>query len=198
MTRSRGGPAAITASTAPVDGTSAPKRDDAALAGLYTRFRSPLLRYFMRRGQSEGEAEDLTQQVFMRLLASGTVGEIVHVDRFVFTVAANLLRDRHRSAAHRMEQTFQVLDPISGACPSAEAEERSPERILLGVDALSEVSRTLEQLGEKTRRIFLMHRLDKVKHRDIAELTGLSVSMVEKHVIKAKHCLSQAYGSCPV
>jgi RNA polymerase sigma-70 factor (ECF subfamily) len=173
----------------------APQADQAVVRALDARFRQPLISFFVRRVHDRAEAEDLTQQVFLRLLGSQAVGRLEHAERFVFTVAANLLRDRAKSAARRYEARAPMVDPQLLAEISREAqEERSPERVLLGRETLADVFRTLDELGEKTKAIFVLHRLENMKHREIAELFGIGASTVEKHVIKATLHLARRYG----
>lgn len=164
---------------------------------LDRRFRRPLMSFFLRRVRGYAEAEDLTQQVFTRLLASDTAAGADNIDGFVFTIAANLLRDRGKRAARRYE-ALPGVDPqlLAEICRDAQ-EERSPERVLLGRETLAEVFHTLDELGLKTRDIFVLYRLEKMKHREIAELLGIGVSTVEKHVIKATLHLARKYGPRP-
>ena len=166
-------------------------------ARLDARFRRPLMSYFLRRIHSRTEAEDLTQQVFVRLLATTRtkLEAIDHAEGFVFTVAANLLKDRNRSSAVRYERPMPALDPdLITEIASEAVEDRHPERVLLARESLQGALKTLDALGERTRDIFILHRLENMKHRDIAELFGLSVSSVEKHVIKATVHLARKYG----
>ena len=69
---------------------------------LVSRFRQPLLAYFTRRTSSPAEAEDLAQDLFLRLVGREGLDRIENLDGYVFTVAANLLRDRGRKATARM------------------------------------------------------------------------------------------------
>lgn len=180
----------------------APNRseDESQLAlRLDARFRRPLMSYFLRRVRDHAEAEDLTQHVFLRLLAGrGGLGEIDHAESFVFTVAANLLRDRSRRAFRHLEQPLDTinLDLVNEVVADA-IEARSPERVLLGRESLADALKALDRLGDKTRDIFILHRLENLKHREIAELYGLSASSVEKHVIKATLFLARRYGGRP-
>lgn len=163
---------------------------------LDAKFRRPLNSFFLRRVRDRAEAEDLTQQVFLRLIGSDSTHELEHADRFVFTVAANLLKDRAKSAARRYE--VPSIDPELVQVLSLEAqEERSPERILSGRETLEEVFAMLDELGERTKAIFVLYRLENMKHREIAELLGIGVSTVEKHVIKATLHLACKYGARP-
>lgn len=163
---------------------------------LDSRFRRPLMSFFLRRLGNHAEAEDLTQQVFLRILNSAEGRRIEDAEAFVFKVATNLLRDRHRTALRRRTTDTSSLsdEPISG--PTREfVEDRSPERVLLARESLISVLRALDELGERTRDIFIMFRLENMKQRDIATLYGVSQSTVEKHVVKAMLHLAIRYRS---
>lgn len=159
-------------------------------ARLDRRFRSPLLAYFGRRVKSAAEAQDLTQDVFERLLRSLENRPIVNAEALVFRIAVNLLRDRARRAhAHGVEE------PIP---PEAIAEfadvltvELSPERVVLGESALQEALSALGELGERTRAMFYLYRFEHLKVREIADMYGISPSGVEKQLEKALLHLAQ-------
>jgi len=72
--------------------------DEELRAALDARFRAPLMGYFLTRVKNREEAEDLTQEVFVRLMAIGSLDEIDRAEAFVFRIASNLLRDRGREA----------------------------------------------------------------------------------------------------
>ncbi|MBX3483026.1 sigma-70 family RNA polymerase sigma factor [Phenylobacterium sp.] len=165
-------------------------------SSLDARFRRPLMSYFLRRVGDHAEAEDLTQRVFMRMMSIGDLREIEHVEGYVFTVAANLLKDRGRVAARgaRARTPVPNLD-LAHEVMSELVEDRTPERVLLGRETLSEVLKSLDELGEKTRDIFILFRLENMKQREIAEFYGIGQSTVEKHVLKATLFLARKYGS---
>lgn len=172
--------------------------DAAFMAEMDQRFRQPLMRYFQRRLREPGLAEDCTQQVFLRLAAAGARGtaELDHADRYVFTVAANVLKDRAAKEAQR-RQAFDVGAPehLVETAMAAIAEDRSPERVLLGRERLADVLRSLDELGDRTRDVFVLFRLERMRQREIAELLGLGLSTVEKHVIRATLHLTRKYGA---
>src|SRR5580692_12721017 len=106
----------------------------AAALELDRAFRGPLLAYFLKRVKSRNEAEDLTQEVFVRLLNHPDKNNGQTIDGYVFTIAANLLRDRAKSvaAAHdRRNQSLERLDE-QDAFSASLVEDRSPERVLVG------------------------------------------------------------------
>jgi RNA polymerase sigma factor (sigma-70 family) len=156
-------------------------------ADLDRKFRAPLLAYFSKRVLSRNEAEDLTQEVFVRLLHHPDRHNGQTVDAYVFTIAANLLRDRAKSvsgAYDRASQNVDLLVETNQYSPSL-IEDRDPERVLVGKEAIEDVLEALGELGERTRDVFILARLEAMQHREIAEIYGISVSSVEKMIMKA-------------
>ncbi len=156
---------------------------------LDTRFRGPLMSFFLRRVRDRSEAEDLTQDVFARLLGAVARGRIEDSEAFVFRVAANLLADRARRQARR-GASLPLDAAVADAALVSElarefVEDRDPERVLLGRDGLRSVLDALGELGERTRDIYVLFRLENLKQRDIAALYGISVSTVEKEIMRA-------------
>lgn len=160
-------------------------------AALDARFRRPLMKFFMRRVRDVRDAEDLTQEVFARALNSGDLARVERPDSFLFTVATNLLRDRHRSAVRRGGSGTPGASVTEAAEPQ---EDRGPERVLLGYESLAEVLAALHELSERTRDIFILFRLENMKQKDIATLYGVTPRAVEKHVLKAVTHLARRFG----
>ncbi|MBY8829153.1 RNA polymerase sigma factor [Hephaestia mangrovi] len=153
---------------------------------LDRRYRSVLFGYFLKRVYDRGEAEDLTQEVFARLTRHPDKPQGKAADAYIFVIASNLLKDRaraqvsRRASAHRSwENAFE--NAIN--TPSL-VEDRHPERVLIGRETLDQVLLALGELSERTRDVFILSRLENMRHRDIAALHGISVSAVEKHVMK--------------
>jgi RNA polymerase sigma-70 factor (ECF subfamily) len=150
-------------------------------------FRGPLVAYFLKRVGSRNEAEDLTQEVFMRLVNHPDKNNGQTIEGYVFTIAANLLRDRAKSAATAYRGQTQSLDLLDekDAFSANLVEDRNPERVLVGRQTIQDVLEALAELGERTRDIFILARLENVQHREIAAMYGISVSAVEKMMMKA-------------
>jgi RNA polymerase sigma-70 factor (ECF subfamily) len=167
---------------------------------LVARFRGPLMSFFSRRVGDRLEAEDLTQEVFIRILGRGGAVPIENPEIFIFRIAINLLRDRARRAATHRARDHTSLAVIENDQADEEPvdpaliEDRGPERVLLTQETLTEVMRALDELGARTRDIFLMARLERMKRRDIAALYGMTVSGVEKHLGRASVHLFRKFG----
>lgn len=155
-----------------------------ALMAQLGNYRPALLAYFGRRVRSAAEAEDLTQDVFERVLRSLERGPILNAEALVFRIAVNLLRDRARRAqCHGIEEPL----PSDGVADFADGltEGLSPERVVVGERTLQEALSALDELGERTRAMFYLYRFENLKVREIAELYGISVSGVEKQISRA-------------
>lgn len=162
-----------------------------SLEALDRRFRPALMAFFARRVGSRSEAEDLTQDVFVRL-ASGGASQLDHADAYVFQIAANLLRDRSRRLAVRASHADSVkADEIErGAMPDG-------ERIVIGKENLQSVVAALNELSHRTRDIFLLSRLERIPHAQIADMYAISVSAVQQHIVKATKHLAERIGERP-
>jgi RNA polymerase sigma factor (sigma-70 family) len=178
MTQSKSGPdAGIDAA-----GSGAPL----ALRDLFERFRPALHAYFLRRVRNAADADDLVQDVFIRLGRLPPATEIRNAEAFIFHAAVNLLRDRARRArAHR------DVGELSALAFEPADEEPGAERVLEAKVELSRVMAALDALSERTRHIFVLRRLEQVKVEDIAAFYGISISAVEHHITRAQAHLAK-------
>ena len=171
---------------------------EALRARLDERFRGPLMSFFLRRVGDGAEAEDLTQDVFIRLLGAAERQPIEDVEALVFVTAGNLLKDRGRKATRRGEASRGVIDPALVSEVAREfVEDRDPERVLLARESYAEVLAALDELGQRTRDIYVLFRLENMKQKEIAALFGIARSTVEKEVMKATLHLALRCGGGP-
>ena len=173
------------------------EKDD-SFRNINLRYRRALEAYFHRRVGNHAEAEDLAQEVFLRLIPKMRTSDVENKNAYIFKVATNLLRDRARRQKSHCESTHFSIDTLvdgedgpRGPSERSLADERGPERIMLSRERLETLLLALDELGERTRSIFLMFRLENMKQKDIATTLGISVSAVEKHVVKALCHLSE-------
>jgi RNA polymerase sigma-70 factor (ECF subfamily) len=162
---------------------------------LGARFSAPLKSYFLRRIRDPAQAEDLAQEVLLRIIRVNDADLIENPERYVFKAAANLLLDHKRRMLRNPTLRARSLDEASADELVARlVEDRSPERVLLGEATLLEVSRALDELGELTRNVFILFRLENMLQKDIAALLGIAQSTVEKHVMRAMVHLAKRCG----
>lgn len=162
---------------------------------LDTRFRASLLSYFMRRTGNAQEAEDLTQETFVRLIGSHSFEMAEEAQAFVFRVASNLLRDRGRSQTRMRRFGAVPIDAsLADKFEPRLVEDINPERVLIAKENLTEVLACLDELGERTKNIFILFRLEGMKQKEIAAYYGIGLSTVEKHVMAAAVRLAKRFG----
>jgi len=159
---------------------------NSAWNALEGRYRPALIAYFFNRGVSLSDAEDLVQEVFVRVMRTD-LSAVRDVQAFVFHVAGNLLRDRYRRSRTRVDFLVE-LETLGGR----DVEALDPFRRLAGQEQLRLVDRSLSELPSKTRSIFMRARIEGISVADIAVEEGISVRAVHKHVAKAMaHLLSK-------
>lgn len=161
---------------------------------LDQRFRGPLMSFFLRRTRDREEAEDLTQDVFVRLLAATHNGGVRDMEALVFVTASNLLKDRGRKASRRAWAGFEG-NADADALNREFVEDRDAERVLLAKERVSGYLKALDELGSRTRDTYLLFRLEGMRQKEIAALFGISASTVEKEVMKATLHLARRFGN---
>ena len=144
-----------------------------------------LRRYFAKRVPGN-HIDDLIQEVFLRLQAHHANAPIEHLDRYLFTVAASVLTDQARRRAVRHDSAHESFEERHHP-----VEERSPERVLLDREDLDVVMQAIEALPVRTRDVFVLHRFEEMSGSRIAVALGLSVSAVEKHIMRALQILHE-------
>jgi len=157
------------------------------LSALLSQYRPAVRGFFLRRAASASEADDLTQEVFVRILKRAGNGAIDNLEGYLFQAAANLLRERGRQATIRNAAKVVEISPDL----LSEDEVHTPERILLGREAVHLAMQALYELPERTRAVFLLNRFEEMTGPEIARHLGISISAVEKHMMRALGYLRQ-------
>ena len=152
-------------------------------AGSLEAYMPGLRRYFSKRLPA-AEVDDLVQEVFVRIQAHESGAPIQHLDRYLFTTAASVLSDHLRRRAVRHATDHHTLEEFHHP-----VEELTPERVLLDREALQVVVSAIEGLPTRTRDVFVLHRFEEMTCSGIAEQLGMSISAVEKHIMKALRAL---------
>ena len=99
---------------------------------------------------------------------------------FLVKTASNLAVDERRRAQVRRESPIDIGDMLD----ISDGQPLHPE-VLAAQERLTKIMAGLDSLGPRTREIFLLHRIDGLKYREIAAQFDITVSAVEKHIAKA-------------
>jgi RNA polymerase sigma factor (sigma-70 family) len=153
----------------------------AFLNDIARRYRGALNRFFQRRTNSlSHESEDLTQEVFARLARRNASEDIAQVERYLFRTAQNVLIDHHRRGVSRQHSAHVSYDEAAHA-----VEDFSTEHVLMAREQVEAVRHCLESLPDLVRMAFVLHRFEDMTYAEIAQRLGVSVSSVEKYMMRA-------------
>ena len=164
---------------------------EAALAELMARYGPALRRYFLKR-VSPIEAEDLVQDVFVAMQVRGGADDVEHVNRYLFRIAANVLARRRVRPTWDWRLGRRSLDDMPDLI-----EEVSPERALIGKQALEQLVVALRDLPPRASEAFLLNRFEEMTYAAVAAHMGISVKAVEKHIKRALARIADAVEPLP-
>ena len=156
------------------------------------------LSFFRRLGAGPADAEDLTQEVMLRLFKSAdryqTSGRF---EAFAFRVARNAWIDRRRKASVRPQAARGGVgdDDQPDPLQQLQSREPSPESLAEGHETQQQLFAALAQLSEGHREAFRLGVLEKIPYSDIASRLGVPVGTVKSRVFHAVRHLRQIIGS---
>lgn len=160
------------------------------LLGAFMDLRPALQRYLMMRGAAVDEAEDILQEVYLKLSAGG-IGSVDQPRAYLYRMTNNHFLLHRRTADRRTRREEDWVDAHSGE-PRELDDQPSAETHLIARQQLAILQGALDALPERTRTIFRRFRLDGEPRRQIAADIGISVSAVEKHLARAYEAITAA------
>ncbi|MGJ5814107.1 RNA polymerase sigma factor [Paludibaculum fermentans] len=148
------------------------------VAKLFEEARDDVYRYLMTLGLHPPQAQEVTQEVFLRLYTTLRKGEEIRNDRaWIFRVAHNLgLRVRSR------ENARAVYDPDLGVNLVDTA--LNPERSVIEREQMSRVHEALKGLSEQQKRCLHL-RMEGLRYPEIGAILGISPSTVSEFLRRA-------------
>jgi RNA polymerase sigma factor (sigma-70 family) len=144
------------------------------------RHSDELLGFFRRQTRGGDEAQDLRQELFLRLSRVPSVGEIADLRAYCFSIARNLAIDFHRRRNTETQLFASAL--FTENAPSLEA---SPELEVSGRQDLGKLTLAVAELPPNLRQALLWARLDGLKLKEIGRRLGVSESMAGRYVSQA-------------
>ncbi len=167
-----------------------------ALRSAYMAKREDLIRYFAARLRSREAAEDLIQDLYVRVSALNVDEDIENPSAYLYRLASNLMLDRLRSEQRSgarddaWRQTHRTVfagqDVVDEASPEQAAEAR---------ERLARTIKAIKELPPRTRRAFELHRLDGLSQEETARSLGVSRKTIEKQISSALRILVKKVGA---
>jgi len=153
------------------------------LQQVFAAARTELACFLQARGLSRDDAEDLLQDLYLKLETSSQ-GPVSEPKAYLYRMANNLAHDRRRSEQSRKRRDGAWLEAQAGS-PAQSHASWNPEEALQARDYLRRVEAMLDKLPERTSLIFRRYRIEGESQTAIANSLGISLSAVEKHLQRA-------------
>jgi RNA polymerase sigma-70 factor (ECF subfamily) len=168
-----------------MDGAGGPERPNDLLDAYLSR-RDDLVRFFAARLRSMTAAEDLVQDLYIRVASLDAHEPVDNPSAYLYRLASNLMLDRLRSdrrAGARDSAWLQGQRLEMGG--ESVADEPSAEQTVAGRQRLAQLARGIADLPPKTRRAFELHKLEGLTQEETAKTLGVSRKTVEKQISSA-------------
>lgn len=148
----------------------------AAFEILYGRWRRPVYRFLVRQCASAGIADELYQDVWLRVVnARRRYTVVARFSTWLFRIAHNRLIDHWRAESRKPVAEMPVADDCeTGPLDNVAApDELQPERLMERKDLAALVAGAVESLPDAQREAFLLHEEGGLTIDEIAVLTGV-------------------------
>jgi RNA polymerase sigma-70 factor (ECF subfamily) len=170
--------------------------DEASFELLLHRYRTPLVNFLYRMVRNREQAEDLAQEVFLRVYRAR--GEYVPTAKFttwLFRIATNLALNSLRD--HRYEKLEDSID-APARTDSEEGDERpldvaethpNIEQHLVEVARSQMIRHAIDKLPEKQRAAVLLHKYQELDYAEISKILSCSESALKSLLFRAYEAL---------
>lgn len=152
--------------------------DKAAI--LYERYKKPIFNFYLRFGIRHEAGQDLTQQVFYRLIHyRHTYQDGYEFRTWIYRIARNIYHDFLKDIQNHtseIKENFDIADE-----PNFDEEQH---QIL---------KKALEQLPTEYKEVIMMSRYEELKYEEIAKVLNISVSLVKVRVHRGLKQLKEIY-----
>jgi RNA polymerase sigma factor (sigma-70 family) len=150
------------------------------LADLFRAHAKPLQRYFRRKGHGVDNAQDLVQDVFVRLARCDFELIKARPGCMVYRLAHFISVDARRRSQLQRQIGLAAWDSLG----DTEVDDAlpSPEQRLVWRQAIARAVAAIQKLPPKGGRAYWLYRVDELSQREIADIQGVSLKTVEKQI----------------
>ncbi|MGD0771372.1 MAG: RNA polymerase sigma factor [Candidatus Solibacter sp.] len=164
--------------------------DDASFGVLLEKHRSSVVHFLYRMVQNHAVAEELAQEVFLRVYRSRSTYEpAAKFTTWLFRIATHLALNSLRDGKN--ERLQERLDDDTGDLPVRQVSDRRPsvEQSMVYQAKLDEIRRAIGTLPQKQRAAVLMHKYEEMEYSQIAKVLSCSESAVKSLLFRAYETL---------
>ena len=164
--------------------------DGASFGVLLEKHRSSVVHFLYRMVQNRAVAEELAQEVFLRVYRSRSTYEpTAKFTTWLFRIATHLALNSLRDS--RKEKLQEYLDADTSDLPARQVPDRQPnvEHAMLYEAKLEEIRQAVAALPDKQRAAVLMHKYEEMEYTQIAKVLNCSESAVKSLLFRAYEAL---------
>lgn len=159
------------------------------IADSYKNYQRSVFLYIYYKIGNKEEAEDLTQDVFLKLMDYQQMLRADTIKFFIFTISRNLVYDYLRHHYKRLEVTSYIYDQMK-TCTN-ETEEQ-----IITNDLLLLEKKKVSQLSEQRRKVYEMARFENKALPEISRILNLSSRTVENHLFASRKMIREYMRQC--
>ncbi len=167
--------------------------DDAAFNYLVEKFRRPMVSFMYRMTHNSGTAEELAQEVFLRVYRSrANYAANAKFTTWLYRIATNLAVNHARDTRHeRPEVTVNIdeSDEETGLTVDVPDTSLNAEQDILRRERLAAIRKHVQALPERQRLAVLMHKYQNMDYKQIADVLHLSESATKSLLFRAYETL---------
>jgi RNA polymerase sigma-70 factor (ECF subfamily) len=159
---------------------------------LLKKYQRRIQRFFAKKGISEEEARDLTQETFLRVYRTGAqLDNRQQLEAWLLEVADNVRSNalRARTALKRTAVVVSLDEPDENGAPRREVaseNEQGPEADAIAKEKIALLRQALGELPDQMRRCVLLRVHQDLKYKEIATTMNVSIDTVKTHLHNAK------------
>jgi RNA polymerase sigma-70 factor, ECF subfamily len=169
--------------------------DDSAFEYLVQKYRRPMMNFMFRMAHSSAAAEDLAQEVFLRVYRSRESYEAsAKFTTWLYRIATNLAVNHARDTRHeRPENTVSLDEPDEESGRTLDLPDRGPsaEETMVQRERVAAIRRRVQALPERQRIAVVMHKYQQMEYRQIGDVLQLSESATKSLLFRAYETLRE-------
>jgi RNA polymerase sigma-70 factor, ECF subfamily len=169
--------------------------DDSAFDYLVQKYRRPMVSFMYRMAHNAAAAEDLAQEVFLRVYRSREKYEAsAKFSTWLYRIATNLAVNYARDTRHeRPENTVSIDEPDENTGLTVDVPDASlsAEESMVRRERLAAIRQRVQALPERQRMAVIMHKYQQMDYRQISEVLKLSESATKSLLFRAYENLRQ-------
>jgi RNA polymerase sigma-70 factor, ECF subfamily len=162
---------------------------------LIQKYRKPIVHFMYRMVHNEAVAEELAQEVFLRVYRSReTYRAEARFSTWLYRIATNLGVNHARDTRHQRNASTIYLDQVdaeTGTTPDVADETPSIEADLIRRERLEAIRQHVLALPERQRMAVLMHKYEGMDYKQIGDVLKLSESATKSLLFRAYQTLRE-------